>query len=137
MNHDVSSCPECGADQRFLTCADRLGLLLAWEVEDEALRAVHFLTVASYNLQHPAAFTHDAIAGLREAVCGYLDGRLSIAEIRRRAGRASRILRPGGPAAPRLRAWPMTIDVVATPGNPTGAADRVRAWAATIRGAAD
>jgi hypothetical protein len=137
MNQDVSSCPECGADQATMTCVDRLGLLLAWEVDDEALRAVHFLTVASYNLQHPAAFTNDAIAGLRDALRGYLDGHLSIADIRRRAGSARRILRPGGPGAPSLRTWSMTIEAVATPDAAAGAADRVRAWAETIRNAAD
>lgn len=120
-----------------MTCGERLGLLLSWEVDDPALRAVHFLTVASYNLQHPAAFTIDAIAGLKDALGGYLEGRLSIADIRRRAGRAARIHRPDGPAPPRLRAWPMTIDVVATPEAPAGAADRVRAWAASIRDVVD
>lgn len=127
-------CPECGAAQVPLTCQQRLELLLAWEVDDEELRAQHFLTVASFNLQHPAAFTEDAIAGLEQALQGYLDGRLAIADIRRRASHATRVHRPRDEVRPRRRSWPKTIDAVAVPEQPGGAAKRVRAWAESIRG---
>jgi hypothetical protein len=126
-------CPECGATQAPLTCRQRLELLLAWEGDDDALRARHFLTVASFNLQHPAAFTDDARAGLEQALEGYLDGRLTIADIRRRASHATRVHRPGDEVRPQRRYWPMTIDAVAAPEQPTGAAARVLAWAESIR----
>ena len=126
-------CPECGAAQAPLTCRQRLELLLAWEVDDEALRAQHFLTVASFNLQHPAAFTAEATAGLAQALAGYLDGRLTIADIRRRASGAARVHRPAHEVRPRKRSWPMTIDAVAVPEQPAGAAPRVLAWAESIR----
>lgn len=126
-------CPECGAAQAPLTCRQRLELLLAWEVDDDALRAQHFLTVASFNLQHPAAFTDEATAGLEQAFDGYLDGRLTIADIRRRASGATRVHRPADKVSLRRRDWPMTIDAVAAPGQPVGAASRVLAWAESIR----
>lgn len=51
-------CPECGAPRvHGMTCWEMLGLLIAWEYDDPDRRAEHFLTVASYNLQHPASGT--------------------------------------------------------------------------------
>ncbi|HEU5099413.1 MAG TPA: DUF5946 family protein [Roseiflexaceae bacterium] len=45
-------CPECGAPRvNGLTCWEMLGTVIAWEYDDADLRAEHFLTVASYNLQ--------------------------------------------------------------------------------------
>ena len=68
MTATPERCPECGAPRvGGLACWEQLGVLLAWEHDDPALQREHFLTVASYNLQHPARFTDDAIAGLREA----------------------------------------------------------------------
>jgi hypothetical protein len=110
--------------------------LLAWEVDDEALRDLHFLTVASYNLQHRAAFTDAAYAGLRDAFLGYLEGRLTIADIRRRAAAidgTTRIRRRACDLQPRHVDWPMTIGSVAAPGQAARASDRVRAWAEAIR----
>jgi hypothetical protein len=61
-----------------------------------------------------------------------------VADLRRRAGRAyagaRRVLRPAAERRPVLRTWPMTIAAVYLPNQPHGAADRVRAWAASIRG---
>ena len=132
------ACPECGA-QRVgdLGCRDMLGHLLAWEVDDAELRAEHFLTVASYNLQHPSTFTDEAIAGLRQSYVDYLDRGISIAEIRRRASAAfdgaKRVRRDGASARPVLCTWPMTIASVYGTGERYGAAERVRAWAKAIR----
>ena len=129
-------CAECGASQSPLTCRARLELLLAWEVDDGALRGLHFLTVASYNLQHPAGFTDEARAGLERAFRGYLEGTVTIADIRRQAAGvngAVRVRRRPNEVRPRLRRWPMTIDAVAVPGQPADAAARVRAWAESIR----
>lgn len=129
------SCPECGAPIRTLACRERLDLLLAWEWEDEQLRALHFLTVASFNLQHPSPFTDEAITGLQAAFRGYLDGDLTIADIRRGAAalNGSQRVRRAVPARGASAAWTMTIDAVAQPDQPSGAAARVRAWAQAIR----
>jgi hypothetical protein len=139
MTHrDAEHCPECGAPVvQTMNCWDQLGLVLAWEAEDAELQAEHFLTVASYNLQHPAQFTDEAIAGLQAAFIEYLDNGIGIAAIRRRVGRVAagkqRILRPESERRPSRRDWSMTIADVATPDRPAGAAARVRAWAASIR----
>jgi hypothetical protein len=134
----ASRCPECDAPLvDGLACWDMLGAIIAWEYQDPELLAEHFLTVASYNLQHPAQFTDAALAGLRALFIERLDRGFGIAEIRRRVGAAAagaaRVLRPEGARQPVLRRWPMTIADVYLPDRPAGAADRVRAWAAAIR----
>jgi hypothetical protein len=120
-----------------MTCWEQLGAILAWEAHDPELAAEHFLTVASYNLQHPAQFADAALAGLRSALIERLDSNLPVAEIRRRAGRANagsrRVLRPAAERRPVLRRWGMSIADVYLPDQPAGAAARVRAWAAAIR----
>jgi Family of unknown function (DUF5946) len=114
-----------------------LGMLLAWEYDDPELQAEHFLTVACYNLQHPAQFTEATLAGLRAVFIEKLDYGLAVAEIRRRVGKAAagaaRVLKPEEERRPVLRQWAMTIADVYLPDQPTGAAVRVRAWAAVIR----
>lgn len=135
---NLATCPECGAPTvDGLTCWEQLGALIAWEYDDPDLAAEHFLTVASYNLQHPAQFTDEVITGLRVAVIERLDNDLPVAEIRRRNSAEyegkKRVLRPEAARRPVLRRWPMTIADVYTPDQPAGAAARVRAWAATIR----
>lgn len=112
-------------------------MLIAWEAQDPALAAEHFLTVASYNLQHPAQFTEAALSGLRAAYIDYLDRSVKIPEIRRRIGRVAngpqRVLKPEAERTPHLRNWTLTIDTVYLPDQPQGADVRVRAWAAAIR----
>ncbi|MEZ4614794.1 MAG: DUF5946 family protein [Caldilineaceae bacterium] len=89
------------------------------------LMAQHFLTVASYNLQHPAQFTAEALAGLRQQFIDYLDHGVPPHEIRRRvASMAEGKVKVHRPEAARrlvLRRWPMTIAAVYLP-NPSGAA---------------
>ena len=131
-------CPECGAPRvNGMTCWEMLGALLAWEYDDPELQAEHFLTLASYNLQHPAQFTETALTGLQAAFIERLDQGLGIAEIRRRVGKAAagatRVLRPEAERQPVLRQWPMTIADVYLPDQLAGAAERVQAWAAVIR----
>lgn len=131
-------CPECGAPQvEGFTCWEQLGAILAWEWQDPELAAVHFLTVASYNLQHPAQFTEQVLLGLREQFIAHLDEGVPVAEIRRRVGRlaagATRVLKPQAERRPVLRRWPMTVADVYIPEQPEGAADRVKRWAACIR----
>ena len=132
------TCPECGAPQvDGMNCWEQLGGILAWEAHDAELASVHFLTVASYNLQHPAQFTDEALAGLRASLRAYLDEGVPAAELRRRAARAyqgnRRVLRPAGERQPVLRRWPTTIADVYLPDRPQGAAERVRQWARSIR----
>ena len=131
-------CPECGAPSvDGFTCWEQLGAILAWEWQDPALAAVHFLTVATYNLQHPAQFTEPALAGLQEQFIAHLDQGIPVSEIRRRVGQASagatRVLKPEAERRPVLRQWPMTIADVYIPDRPGGAAGRVKAWAASVR----
>jgi len=132
------ACPECGAPTvARRSCWEQLGALLAWEFDDPALQAEHFLTVAAYNLQHPAQFTDEALAGLRAAFVERLDRGVAVEELRRRAARRfegkTRVLRKPAERRPVLRRWKITIADVYTPERPAGAADRVRAWAAAIR----
>ena len=112
-------------------------MLIAWEADDPELLAEHFLTVATYNLQHPAQFTDEAIAGLRAAFVDRLDRGVSVREIRTRIGRASagskRVLRPEAERRPVPKAWTRTVADVYLPGHPEGAAARVRDWAAAVR----
>jgi hypothetical protein len=133
-----ATCPECGAPVvDGLTCWEQLGLLIAWEFEDPELQAEHFLTVSAYNLQHPAQFTDEALAGLRAMFVEHLDNGLTVTEIRRRVGRGfagnTRVLKDESERRPVLRSWSMTIADVYLPCRPEGAAARVRAWAASIR----
>ena len=133
-----AACPECGAlPVTDLSCWEQLGAIGAWEWQDPALLAQHFLTVASYNLQHPAQFTDAAIAGLRELFIAHLGQGMAVVEVRRRvaqrtAGSVS-VLKPAAERRPVLRHWSMTIADVYIPDQPEGAAERVKAWAASIR----
>jgi hypothetical protein len=138
MQPHESRCLECGAPMvNGLTCWDMLGAIIAWEFQDPELLAEHFLTVASYNLQHPAQFTEATLAGLWAVFIERIDHGLGITEIRRRVGKATagatRVLRPEAERHPVLRQWSMTIADVYLPEQPQGAAERVRAWASVIR----
>src|SRR5262245_36258301 len=88
INQDAVECPECGARiVNGMTCWEQLGAIGAWEFQDPELLAEHFLTVASYNLQHPAQFTDEALVGLRAAFIDRLDNGVAVAKLRRRAAR--------------------------------------------------
>ena len=121
----VPRCTECGAT---LTesggCLALFHELLALEAQVGGApgNVPHFLAVATYNLQHPSTFTSQALAGLRRAVSDVLDGRATIADVRRRAtasvGGAARVKRHAGEesvdAARSSRIawptqWPMTV----------------------------
>jgi Family of unknown function (DUF5946) len=114
-----------------------LGALLAWEYDDAELRAEHFLTVACYNLQHPAQFAEATLAGLQAILIERLDHGLGIAEIRRRVGKAAagatRVPKPEAERQPVLCQWSMIIADVYLPDRPKGAAGRAHAWAAVTR----
>jgi len=119
-----------------LNCWDQLGTIIAWESQDPELLAEHFLTVAAYNLQHPAQFMDDVLVGLRVAVVDYLEHGVTAQELRRRAAKvyegSKRVLKREGERKPILHPWAMTIAAVYAPG-PIGAAQRVRAWGKSIR----
>lgn len=138
VNRDETTCPECGARSvEGMDCWGQLGAILAWEWQDAALAAEHFLTVASYNLQHPAQFKEEALEWLRSAYIDHIDHGLPPDEIRRRMSRqydgAKRVLKPEAERRPVLRVWAMTIADVYIPDRPQGAAARVRAWGKAIR----
>lgn len=131
-------CPECGAPLvDNLNCWEQLGAILAWESDYPELAAEHFKTVACYNLQHPAQFTDEVIAGLQTALIGHLDNGLSVAEIRRQNAKLyegnRRVLKEKSERCPLQRNWKMTISDVYVPQSPEKAAERVRAWATAIR----
>jgi hypothetical protein len=131
-------CPECGAPLvDNMNCWEQLGGIISWEYEYPDLLAEHFKTVACYNLQHPAQFTDEAIAGLKTAFIEHLDNDLSVADIRKRNAKLydgrKRVLKDISEKCPVQRKWKMTISDVYTPDCPERAAERVRKWAASIR----
>lgn len=134
----VENCPECGALRvAGLDCWGQLGALIAWEWQGPTLMAQHFLTIAAYNLQHPAQFTEEAMVGLRQQPIEHLDNGLPVHKIRRRISRLAagktRVRRPPTEQQPERRHWSRTIADVYLPDQPAGAAERVKAWAAAIR----
>ncbi len=59
----AETCLECGAASvDGMNCWEQFGAVIAWEFQNPELFAEHFLTVSSYNLQHPAQFTEEALA---------------------------------------------------------------------------
>jgi hypothetical protein len=103
--------------------------------------------VAIYGLQHPDSmnYTAQALAGLRSALAGALDGRLTPGDLRRRGRRDTdgprRVTRrQGDPEVPwRRGGWPMTVADVCTAAT-FGAydtyneyAERVVRWARSVR----
>ena len=138
MNKIPASCPQCGADKiKGMTCREQLAGILAWEWHDPVLYAEHFFTVASYNLQHPAQFTDESIVKLREAFIDHLDNGTPTKVLRRRMAKFAtgekKVLKNFPVRQMILRHWNMTIADVYLPSSPEGAAERVRAWARSIR----
>lgn len=132
------ACPECGAPQvDGLDCRAQRDVILGWESIDPDLQAEHFLTVATFNVQHPAAFTDEALAALHAGFVDHLDGGVDVATLRVRASAAfegaRRVMRPASERRPSLRRWSATVADVYHRGDPQGAADRVRTWAARVR----
>lgn len=136
--HSPNTCAECGAPLvDGMNCWEQLGGIISWEWQDPDLLAEHFLTVASYNLQHPARFRDVVIAGLTAAFIERLDSGIAVEEIRRRIAGAyegsTRVLKGMSERRTSLRSWDLTVADVYLPDRPEGAAARVRAWAASIR----
>ena len=137
IDPDVPNCSECGAlSHDGLTCLERLHGIQSLEQADPELQALHFLTVAAYNIQHPAQFMPEAIAGLRQSFSEYLDGRLTIENIKRRGQEFNgpkRVLRPAMERTLILRCWKMTTADVFLPADPAGTAARIKVWADSIK----
>ncbi len=131
-------CPECGAQTPpDLSCRDMLAAILGWEGADPELFILHFFTVACFNLQHPAQFTDEALAGLITGFRKVMDGIAPVSSVRRQAARAfegkRRVLKPEADRDPVRAEWEFTIKDVYAGGRSTGAAPRVRHWAEVIR----
>lgn len=118
-----------------LACQNMFEALLAWEWLDPELGGVHFLTVSSYLLQHPASLADDALLAIRAALVAVQDGHSTVDQVRERHSRqfagAQRVRRPPGEIQPQVRAWSITIADVYTAGQ-QGAAARVKNWARSI-----
>jgi Family of unknown function (DUF5946) len=103
-------------------------------------RLPHFYAVASYALQHPGSmnYTAEAAQGLRASLADVLDGRITLADSRRRTrekfdGPTRVTRRPGDPAvAWYTGSWPVTVaDVLAAGAD--GYGERVERWARSVR----
>lgn len=134
---EILSCPECGASQtEDVTCWDQFCAVLGWEWQDHELQTKHFLTVASYNLQHPSRFTDEAIVGLRETFRDHLKDGLPISEIRKQVSQAlagsQTVLKKAKDQNLVPCEWKMTIADVFHSNQPEGAAKRVQKWAESI-----
>jgi hypothetical protein len=138
-------CPECGAPTpEGGSCRDNFHdlLLLESRIPGGPGGLAHFYAVACYGLQHPDSmnYTAAALAGLRSGLAEVLDGRVTLAELRRRTRRALdgavRVTRrPGDPASPWHRGrCPMTVgDVLTVEAEPSAYAERVACWARSVR----
>ena len=138
MTNLPSTCPECGAQTPpGLSCRDILAVILGWEGADSELFRLHFFTVACFNLQHPAQFTDEALAGLKTGFREVVDGAASVSLIRRQAGHAfegkRRVLKPEADRHPIRAEWEYTVADVYARGRSAGAARRIRHWAGAVR----
>ena len=133
-------CEECGAPlAEGATCRDAFDALLTLEWTLGGVGALaHFHAVASWQLQHPVAsgLTAASYAALAQSVAESLDGRATIADVRRgmRASSdgATRVTRRDGDPVPVAPAtWTMTIgDVLAADHDVASYAAAVARWAA-------
>lgn len=131
-------CPECGAPRvDGMDCWWQMGAVCAWEWQDSELAALHFVTVASYNLQHPAQFSEETLAALKRVYIAHLDEGMAVSEIRKRVGEQTdgnvKVLRKEEARKPVRKHWALTIADVYLADQPQGAAQRVKTWASTIR----
>ncbi len=115
-------------------CAAAFDLVLAREFEDPAYFAVHQLTVAAYQLDHPEGASDLAITRLlsvlRAAVVDGMDGPALLRHNRRESHRL-RVHPPGPIARPRERAATGILDVAAA-SDADAHCTVVRGWAAQV-----
>lgn len=124
-------CPECGA----AGCREKFESMLALEFEDpEVFGAAHHITVICFNLQHPSAFSDEALVWMRSTLRAIVEEGLSPAELRERSkkqfkGQVSVLNK--APKASRKIDWSMTVMDIRTDGPETYVND-VMAWAKAI-----
>lgn len=143
-----AACAECGAPQvDGASCRECFDGLLAFEHQQPAaFGAVHHLTVATYFLQHPRGYTAEVLRAWHALLADALDGRATIAELRRRHGRqfggAARVRssRPDVPAGWPAD-WPSHVRDVFDPRAPLPSVNdyvaRAGRWAADVRATLD
>lgn len=124
-------CPECGATG----CREKFESMLALEFEDpEVFGAVHHITVICFNLQHPSAFSEEALAWMRSTLRAIVEEGLTPAELRERSkkqfnGRVNVLSKEQ--KAPEQAEWSMTVMDVRTDG-PEVYVEDVMAWAKAV-----
>jgi hypothetical protein len=132
-NKDLAVCPECGASKvTGYTCWDMLGQVIGWEYGDPELASEHFMTVACYNIQHPAQFKDEVISDLKQLLAEYLEKKMTVKQIReyvssRTEGKV-KILKEKNEVTPVLKKWEMTIADIYTDPKPENPAEKVRQW---------
>jgi len=160
QGRDGGRCADCGAPlpSGAATCRPYLDDLLAieWQIPGGPGERAHFLAVSTFNLQHPAPFGPEHLAGLRRNHAAILDEAMTFDGLRRftRAGTdgAGRVLRrdvsgrrlelgaprtPTDPVDPNWpRRWAISIADVLN-ATPADYADRVEAWAVATRATLD
>lgn len=135
----ITHCPECGAPQTDgLNCFDMFGVVLSWEAFDQDLLNLHFWTVATYNLQHPAQFTEEAIKGLREVYLEAYEKEVPISYIRKKMSRLTEgkvhVIKKVN-ITPCLKSWPITIADIYHHNQHIGVSHRVLQWRKSVRSA--
>lgn len=137
-SEDAAKCPRCGAVPRDgKTCLDKYHEVLALEFEDPAyFGAVHHITVMCYNIQHPDAFSDDALDWMRKSLRAVMVDGLTPAELRKQAGKGvaggMKVRRRGEQkSVPARTVWSMTVMDVRTDSAEIYHAD-IRAWAGAI-----
>jgi Family of unknown function (DUF5946) len=141
MAPDRSACRQCSATG----CKEKYGEMLALEFEQPSVfGAVHHLTVICYNIQHPDAFTDEALAWMRTSLRDIVEKGLSGPEllkraqgpfsgdfkVKRRDARARD--RPDAvPYMPVRTRWSMTVADVCT-ASPEVYTGDIKAWAKSI-----
>jgi hypothetical protein len=126
-------CPECGASG----CREKFETMLALEFENpEVFGAVHHVTVICYNLQHPSAFSDEALAWMRSTLRALVEEGLSPAELRERSKKQFKgqvTVLSKTPKATRQIRWSMTVINVHID-TPENYVSDIMVWAKSILG---
>ncbi len=134
----MTTCAECGAvwlDER--TCQAVYDECLVLEFTDPGYGAVHFLTVATFMLQH-GRYSDEALAWVVPAMRAYLAGETNAERLRRDSrvelGQGQRqwsvVRKPGAPPQ-RAVAWDHTlVEVGAQAHDAASYCAAITAWAA-------
>lgn len=143
-------CPECGAplSPDSGACRARFHDLLAleWQIPGGPGEMAHYLSVTSYNLQHPSAFTPEARAHMLASLEGALSGELTVEDLRRSARReydgpkrvlGQRGIAPGDPGNEPVPGWPTkwartVLHALGAEPNRDSYHARVRQWAEAV-----